>query len=257
MIVKHEFSNAIMTPKREHFFLFFTQTKNCIEKCKETLDILADAINGELDEDEELDALDCQKLNDYSGIQDFARGSFSAKPAMYVCARNTLLHIQSYNDIIDNYVTMGIYLNDEERNALKTLCTKIISELAYMFWFEFDIDEHIAQLELGNDYVDEIVNMYCDTYSLDKKNIIQFAKDTRTAFPFHLSIFDDYPEYEADFERLIGPDIGLLNGKDISIDKIKAVIDGSLPVEDFIDEILSLDVSADNAKAEMQAMENF
>lgn len=239
MIIKHEFSNNITTPKREQFFSFFMQLKSGIEILKETLNIEDEAESGDLDPFDELDALGMQKINDLQGLVNFARGSYSAKPAMYVCARDTLAHLKNYNKLLSDYVGFGMFLDEESRAVLRNTSTKIISEMAYMLWFEFDLDVHEEKIANGEDYIDEIVKMYCDTYSVSVEQIVKFAKDTRQAFPFHLSIFDDYPELEEDFEAIMGPDLGALIGVDLTIEQVRKIISGAMTPEELLAQVAS------------------
>lgn len=256
MIIKHAGSNLITIPKREHFFEFFVQARNCINKLKETKSILEDAAEGDIDCFEELDALESQRIEDYSGLSIFVKNAVTTNNSVFVCARDVVNHINLYNEKITEFTGYGITLEGEDRKLLSERVHKIISELLYMLWFEFNAEEQLEQLEAGNDYIDEIVKMYCDTFSLNQKNVLLTLKKEREEFPFHLSIFDDYPEYESDFEAVMGPSLGSLADKEITIMQVKAVINGSITPEELVD-TLSDPTNASDSSDDVKTLNSF
>ena len=77
------------------------------------------------------------------------------------------------------------------------------------------------------------------THTVYAEQIVKFAKDTRQAFPFHLSIFDDYPELEEDFEAIMGPDLGALIGVDLTIEQVRKIISGAMTPEELLAQVAS------------------
>lgn len=253
MIVKHNFSNVITNPKREHFFDFFTQTKNAVDKLIETLSIVEEAE----DEFEELEELEGQTLEDIKAIGFFATGGFSAKPAMFVCARDVMLHITKYNKLLNEHLGFGMFFDDESHATLNKLCTQIISELCYLLWFEFDMEMQLDKIAAGEDYIDEIVKMYCDSFGFKQEDILTFVQNTRKDYPFHLSIFDDYPEYEADFEAIMGPYLGSLIEKDLTLKQIEKVIAGEIKPEELIELLSGQEIDDMPAYEDVKPMNKF
>jgi hypothetical protein len=245
MIVKHDFSNLVMTPKRENFFDFFLQAYDAINKLQSTIDVIDDYHSGELDELDELDELENQNLDSVEAIVLFSRGGFSTKPAMYICARNVVVHINDYNTFLSEHVDYGMTLEDSEQDLLSAKCKKIISELLYLLWYEFDVEEQLNRIKAGEDFIDEIVKMYCDSFCIEQKVILENIETLRDKFPFHLSIFEDYPEYESQFEALMGPLLGAVDEAKISIELVKKVIDGRLTPDELLEELNGLDADFD------------
>lgn len=235
MIVKHEFSNIIITPKRENFFDFLTQARNTVSKLKETLNILNDAEAGDIDEFDELDALECQKIEDYEALVHFSTGGYTAKTSMYVCTKDIVFHISKYNNILSECIGYGVFLTEDSRNTIREYCRVILSEIAYVLWFEFDIEPQLEALNSSEELIDEIIKMYCDSFSYTQLEILEDIRKLREEFPFHLSIFDDYPEYQADFEAVMGPYMGSLIEKDLTVDQIQKVISGEITPEALVE----------------------
>lgn len=253
MIVKHNFSNVITNPKREHFFEFFTQSKNAIDKLVETLSIVEEAE----DEFEELDELEGQTLEDIKAIGFFATGGFSVKPAMFICARDVMLHITKYNKLLNEHLGFGMFFDEKGHDTLNKLCTQIIAELCYLLWFEFDMELQLEKLGASEEYIDEIVKMYCDSFGIAQKTILEFVKNTRSVYPFHLSIFDDYPEFEAEFEAIMGPYLGSLIEKDLTLKQIKDVINGNIKPEELIEQLSGQEIDDMPAYEEIKPMNKF
>lgn len=244
-IEKHEVGTALAVPKREQLLDFFVQSLSCIEVAKETLAIIDDARAGDIDEEDELDSLDGQKFNDFRGIQIFAVGGFSAIPSMHVCARDVTHHMEVYNNTLADTVGFGLFLDDEQHDALEKSCKLIISELAYLLFFEFRVEEQLQLAGSDDEFIDEIIKMYCNSYSIDSISILQKIESLHNEFPFHLSIFDDFPEYESDFEAIMGPLMASCIGKDFDIASVKNVINGKVTPEEFIESLSGMDADFD------------
>lgn len=235
MIEKHESSNLIVTPKREDFFDFLIQAMASLEKCENTFNILQDSQNGELDEFEELEALEDSIFNDIQGIVNFARGGISAQPSIIVGVRDIVCHMNKFNEVVQDYIDCGLFLGDDERFIINECNRRVISVLLYALWFEFSIQRHI---ETENDpavWIDEIVKMYLDSYQLNLADFTTKIAELRQKYPFHLSVFDDVPELEADFEAMMGPLMGSLIEGDLTVTNVKDVLDGKMTPEELVE----------------------
>lgn len=235
MIEKHESSSLIVTPKREDFFDFLMQAMASLEKCENTFSILQDREDGVLDDFEELEALEDSIFNDIQGIVNFAKGGISAQPSIIVGARDVVCHMNKFNEIVQDYIDCGLFLGDEEHNIIREYNRRVISVLLYTIWFEFLIQKHI---ETENDpavWIDEIVKMYLDSYQLKLADFTTKIAELRKEYPFHLSVFDDVPELEADFEAMMGPLMGSLIESDLTIANVKDVLDGKMTPEELVE----------------------
>lgn len=144
--------------------------------------------------------------------------------------------------MVSDFVDDGLFLADDECEQLNKMLNQIISELVYSIYYEFDIPTHVQKLEADEDYVDEIIKMYCDSYSIPMRDIITQIAEDKVKYPFRLSIFEDYPEYEADFEKIMGPLVGSLMENDkLTLEQVKDVINGKITpealVESFSDDL--------------------
>ena len=242
MIVKHEGTNLIMNPKREDFFEFFVQAIASIRRVKDCFEITDGIMNGDIDGFDGLDELEQNKFIDVAALENFAYKGFSKYQSIAVVIRYALGTIAGFNKMVSDFVDDGLFLADDECEQLKKMLNQIISELVYSIYYEFDIPTHVQKLEADEDYVDEIIKMYCDSYSIPMRDIITQIAEDKVKYPFRLSIFEDYPEYEADFEKIMGPLVGSLMENDkLTLEQVKDVINGKITpealVESFSDDL--------------------
>ena len=242
MIVKHEGTNLIMNPKREDFFEFFVQAIASIRRVKDCFEITDGIMNGDIDGFDGLDELEQNKFIDVAALENFAYKGFSKYQSIAVVIRYALGTIAGFNKMDSDFVDDGKFLADDECEQLNKMLNQIISELVYSIYYEFDIPTHVQKLEADEDYVDEIIKMYCDSYSIPMRDIITQIAEDKVKYPFRLSIFEDYPEYEADFEKIMGPLVGSLMENDkLTLEQVKAVINGKITpealVESFSDDL--------------------
>lgn len=242
MIVKHEGTNLIMNPKREDFFEFFVQAIASIRRVKDCFEITDGIMNGDIDGFDGLDELEQNKFIDVAALENFAYKGFSKYQSIAVVIRYALGTIAGFNKMVSDFVDDGLFLADDECEQLNKMLNQIISELVYSIYYEFDIPTHVQKLEADEDYVDEIIKMYCDSYSIPMRDIITQIAEDKVKYPFRLSIFEDYPEYEADFEKIMGPLVGSLMENDkLTLEQIKDVINGKITpealVESFSDDL--------------------
>jgi hypothetical protein len=242
MIVKHEGTNLIMNPKREDFFEFFVQAIASIRRVKDCFEITDGIMNGDIDGFDGLDELEQNKFIDVAALENFAYKGFSKYQSIAVVIRYALGTIAGFNKMVSDFVDDGLFLADDECEQLNKMLNQIISELVYSIYYEFDIPTHVQKLEADEDYVDEIIKMYCDSYSIPMRDIITQIAEDKVKYPFRLSIFEDYPEYEADFEKIMGPLVGSLMENDkLTLEQVKDVINGKITpealVESFSDDL--------------------
>lgn len=242
MIVKHEGTNLIMNPKREDFFEFFVQAIASIRRVKDCFEITDGIMNGDIDGFDGLDELEQNKFIDVAALENFAYNGFSKYQSIAVVIRYALGTIAGFNKMVSDFVDDGLFLADDECEQLNKMLNQIISELVYSIYYEFDIPTHVQKLEADEDYVDEIIKMYCDSYSIPMRDIITQIAEDKVKYPFRLSIFEDYPEYEADFEKIMGPLVGSLMENDkLTLEQVKDVINGKITpealVESFSDDL--------------------
>ncbi len=242
MIVKHEGTNLIMNPKREDFFEFFVQAIASIRRVKDCFEITDGIMNGDIDGFDGLDELEQNKFIDVAALENFAYKGFSKYQSIAVVIRYALGTIAGFNKMVSDFVDDGLFLADDECEQLNKMLNHIISELVYSIYYEFDIPTHVQKLEADEDYVDEIIKMYCDSYSIPMRDIITQIAEDKVKYPFRLSIFEDYPEYEADFEKIMGPLVGSLMENDkLTLEQVKDVINGKITpealVESFSDDL--------------------
>lgn len=242
MIVKHEGTNLIMNPKREDFFEFFVQAIASIRRVKDCFEITDGIMNGDIDGFDGLDELEQNKFIDVAALENFAYKGFSKYQSIAVVIRYALGTIAGFNKMVSDFVDDGLFLADDECEQLNKMLNQIISELVYSIYYEFDIPTHVQKLEADEDYVDEIIKMYCDSYSMPMRDIITQIAEDKVKYPFRLSIFEDYPEYEADFEKIMGPLVGSLMENDkLTLEQVKDVINGKITpealVESFSDDL--------------------
>ena len=242
MIVKHEGTNLIMNPKREEFFEFFVQAIASIRRVKDCFEITDGIMNGDIDGFDGLDELEQNKFIDVAALENFAYKGFSKYQSIAVVIRYALGTIAGFNKMVSDFVDDGLFLADDECEQLNKMLNQIISELVYSIYYEFDIPTHVQKLEADEDYVDEIIKMYCDSYSIPMRDIITQIAEDKVKYPFRLSIFEDYPEYEADFEKIMGPLVGSLMENDkLTLEQVKDVINGKITpealVESFSDDL--------------------
>ena len=180
---------------------------NCIKECFDTLASVntllesMDTWDPSVCPDEEVwestQILNCEStlsaLNT-PGIDTYKLGALSKFPILF----ERLEHFQFYrlqlSDYLEPIVDAFISLSDEEKETIKELCTKILSQLSYFTFFEFRFDVlAVAEQNNTEQMVYEAIDYYCGKDGKEVMYLLDFILDMYNKYKITLpsTVLDD------------------------------------------------------------------
>ena len=248
LIEKHEYSDLIHKPEHSDFMNFVSESINIsymFDELKSTLDAGSKAT---IDPFDELDSVESSIISNYTAITTCANGIFSKIPAINTCIQNVCVNIRNYNDLVNSFLDLGIFLDENYRKKFEVLCNYINGALLYVLWYDYGINKTAYALESGSSdvKVDEAVKSYCNTKSLDLDAFITDISALHEKYHFVLSVFEDCPELEEQFISIVGPLLGAISESELTVEIVRAVCNGKLTPEELI-----------NKQTELETMDTF
>lgn len=237
MIKKHLCGSKISKISTEEYLKFFTNMSDVVSKLIPVDEVLLQILNKEdVDEDDIYDDLDDFVCNiNYDVLRDVAR----LLPAK-ILAYNKYLQrsVNTLITLVDNVkhlVKTGRTPDETETALLHKEFFSAIGGLTFFMVKEFDMHLTLMQSERGDAdvTVDEIVRAYCSSFNLDIpaycNNLCTFSE----AYRYHLDLFDEYPDLEEEFLKVVGPDYYNIPEGFLTKEIVDGVIAGTINFEDL------------------------
>jgi len=229
MIKKHEKSTVVVNVSSEKLNEFFKECVSTIRCLKGLYGSITEFEGGSLGDDELYDILDDLYLKT-SNIILVSDCFTSVIDAHNKYLRNTAYVLEKFTGNVRAIVDSGVYPNGQEVKILKEEVYSVVGGLSYFLVFDFAIKGLLDDLKSGikSFSIDEVFAGYVKAHSL---NAVQLAMELYKCyedFKFRLDVFEEYPEYEGDFERVMGPDYNLIPEGVLDIGMVREVISGSV-----------------------------
>ena len=237
MIIKHESNNTIRDLSENELIDFVDQAMKVIRNSKEILDALQQTADGDIDEDDELDLLESCHADDIKSLIVFKNTAASVYNSINYYVESLCDVILNNNRNIDEIVDSGVYVTDEWAEILKKENERIIGGLCYVLWYEFNVDSYYNTINDASPEIDQVLKGYFDTNNIDVASGIEALRADKETYKFKLMVFDEYPEKEDDFLRLMGPDIGGIDPEALTIELVNKVLSGDMTPQELCDTI--------------------
>lgn len=241
MIKKHERNSTIVGISNDRFEAFFNEAISAIYMLDPLYKDLCSFQDGLVEDEEIYESLEdlTLKVNDILVIADCFP---SVIPANSKYLKKTAYALERFISNVRIIVDSGMYPSNQEVLILKDEIFTVIGGLAYFLLNDFGILEMLDNVMENKSSVDidEIFASYVKSTGANALEVGCKLSEFHKNYKFRLDLFDEYPEYEQSFEKLMGPDYNLIPDGVLTIEMVKQVIDGDISSASLI-EMLTAD----------------
>ena len=233
MIIKHEANTLVSLLSNAQILETFADTYSLLNTMLVAKDEIELFNAGEVDEDELLDVLDeCNSFN-FKALDNF-KGAFSSMDvAVNKYFSRTLVTAKFALDSCRQVSKLG----SVACQAYKDYCANLQRSIAGFSNFlvnEFGISLLLEVAAKGGTElpIDEIVKMYTDANGISVTQLAERINKIAEDNKMKLDIFDEYPELELEFEKVMGPFVNLVDGSNLTIELVNDAIAGKYTPEE-------------------------
>lgn len=238
MIKKHERNSAIVSISNEKFDAFFSEAIATIYALDPLYKDLCSFQEGTVEDEEIYDNLEDLSLK-VNNILVISECFPSVIPANSKYLKKTAFALEQLIENVRLIVDSGAYPDNQEVLILKDEIYTVIGGLAYFLLNDFSILEMldgIAEKQSSVD-IDEIFASYVKSTGANALELGCKLSEFHRNYKFRLDLFDEYPEYEQSFEKLMGPDYNLIPDGVLTIEMVRSVIDGEISSVELIEKL--------------------
>lgn len=242
MVKKHEKFSVVYDVPTEKYLEFFTDSTKVINALVELDEIFDEFIEGNSDVDDVFDALDELVLSCNSIY--FVAASFSSvNESRNKYLRNTSEVLEVFNDNVTQITSVGRYPTEADIEILKKELYEVVGGLTYFLMYDYEIFDTLAEIEAGevNYTIDEVFDGYLKVNCLSVQEFTNVFVEYFKKYKFKLEIFDEHPELEEEFEKIVGPDYNLIPEGTLTIEVVQQIIAGTLSIENFLASLVDED----------------
>lgn len=264
MIIEHKISRLIRDVSKDEIQSFL----RIMIGMKARLEIIWDAItdygDGAADIEDVVDAMDANRLADINVLKELANSRVSMNNSFnnYFC--RIVLKISTLADNMKLACDIGD-MDDDELKVIRDGVHDSLAGVLYVLLWEFGcFDTYSTAKEKPEDpVIDELL------YREIGRNIasvngavacsVEFAENVRnksTVFKMKLDIFDKAPEKEAPFEAVLGPRIGDIDQKKLTMEMVDDIISGKMLAEELVEKIGYGASGTDSAEQDKSGVES-
>lgn len=238
MIKKHERNSTIVGISNDRFEAFFNEAISAIYMLDPLYKDLCSFQEGLVEDEEIYESLEdlTLKVNDILVIADCFP---SVIPANSKYLKKTAYALERFIGNVRIIVDSGMYPSNQEVLIIKDEIFTVIGGLAYFLLNDFGILEMLDNVMENKNSVDidEIFASYVKSTGANALEVGCKLSEFHKNYKFRLDLFDEYPEYEQSFEKLMGPDYNLIPDGVLTIEMVKQVIDGDISSASLVEKL--------------------
>lgn len=236
MLINHEIQTVVNNMRKDELFKCFTEAYTVACQLIELRSTLQQWKQGSLDDDELFDSIDELNYFSYNSLLDFSRWANSKDTILNKYLSRTMSYFEVVKKNVQIVSDSACVPTDEEYNLLLKGLYSIISGILYFIIHEFNLKTTILAAETKDDVpVDEIVSHYCASTNKDLLDFVLSVCELGDKFKFKLDFFDDYPNKEEDFERVMGPLVVGIDEATLTISLVDDVIAGKITPAELLE----------------------
>ncbi|NBH96626.1 hypothetical protein D7Y41_02775 [Anaerotruncus sp. 1XD22-93] len=249
MLKVHEYNGLLKEYKEEELVSVVADLYHNLNGAIKIMDCLAKFKNNELDEFEVLDELEMLVLGDAKGVCQYARNASSSVNAINRVLRITYgfkcdgVTEPGYRATLDAdiYKVVSVFngLSTEEADIINGLAYAVASNAAYVLRHEFCLDEFIESYHnAGNNLEEAVIDVafqqFCNEAGLGAVETASSVLECSSIYKPALPVFDEHPELEEEFEKIVGANLADVDPESLTIDVVLKVLNGTIqPCELF------------------------
>lgn len=240
MIKKHEINTAIGHPALTDLEGYLYEAISVTDQLVELLQSIHE-FEGTLDDDDLLDAIDTAAVIQINGLHIFESCRLSVCSPINKYLSRTLSLMEDLLKLLEKYSISSMTPVDDDGddglNMFKKMVQQCIGGLAHFICYEFFLFEYSDATAEENEKpdIDEVYyNVTSKSGRIDAREKAVELCALAIQFKQRLDIFDEYPEKEIEFDRIMGPFAVELNENALTIELITDVIDGKLTPQELL-----------------------
>lgn len=233
-IVKHATSNLIRSLTTQELVAVFDETTTLLNNSVIIDKALADYQDGAIDGDELLDAFE-----DYGNafrvehLNTFSKAYCSSVDELNKYLEKTMTKVVTLEHGIRVVKETYCEPDEEETKALRDTLYAVISGLSFFLYHEFALQMIIDSANAGALELDEIVFSYCGENNKDAEKVASTIAEYVKQYKMSLEIFDEYPEKEIEFEKIMGPYVVGVAEERLTLELVDKVLTGVITPEEL------------------------
>lgn len=236
MIIKHEGNNVIKQVGESDYIEFFDCAAKLIKNSLAILQVLEDRRNDEIDEDDEIELLEELIVKDVNPLYNFANNRLSKCVSINHYLDDLCCVATKNNENVALITDSGVYVTEEWAQLLTEENEKLIGGLCHVLWFEFQLAlSWDCLLEKKEIVIDQIPKGYWDSKSMDAEKELQYFAALRDKYKFQLLVFDEFPEKEEEFLKLMGPDLCAVDDTLLTVELVDQLLNGSITPKELLE----------------------
>ena len=107
--------------------------------------------------------------------------------------------------------------------------------MVYFVLQDFEIEDTLEGIASGGEYsIDEVFDGYLKANSLSVEEFAETFNQYYQTYKFKLEVFDEHPELEEAFEKVVGPDYNLIPEGILTVELVEQIINGEIGVDTLI-----------------------
>lgn len=234
MVKKHETDSTIFTVPVERFSEFFASCVNTVSSLIELDELFNDFLDKNIEEDELFDALDDLSL-DSDAIYFIAKSFSSINISRNKYLANTAELLKVFEDNVYKIVSVGRDPDKGDVLILQKELKRVVGGLVYFVLQDFEIEDTLEGIASGGEYsIDEVFDGYLKANSLSVEEFAETFNQYYQTYKFKLEVFDEHPELEEAFEKVVGPDYNLIPEGILTVELVEQIINGEIGVDTLI-----------------------
>lgn len=246
MIKKHEYNTLLKSFSVEQLIELYGEVRNLLACCIRIVHGIADMKSGEIDDVDLMDLIEDNPIS-INLLKDYTQFTCSQSAAINRALIDHFNKIYKSDkgveysrfDLLQNLMNQIVSecsgVSDEQAGRLNELANEMAGFCLYFLKFEFGIAQIADDLEtksISECTVNAITDKYCDLQQIPLETEVSTIMEASKIFRASLPLFDDYPELEEPFSKIMGPYISDIDEDSISIEMVYNVLEGNIRPED-------------------------
>lgn len=246
MIKKHEYNTLLKSFSVEQLIELYGEIRKLLVSSIQIVQGVCDMREGAIDDIDLMDLLEDNPIS-IKLLKEYTLYSCSSSEAINRALKDHFEKVYKNDDnevysrfgdlqdLMQQIVSACSGVSDKQAEKLNTSAYEMAGFCLYLLKFEFGIAQLSEDLEtkgIGECTVNAIMDKYCDLQQIPVDSEVTTIMEASKIFKPSLPLFDDYPELEEPFSKIMGPYISDIDYDAITIEMVHDVMEGKVKPEE-------------------------